>query len=244
MPLLDFHGQPATRHRHQEIDPTDPKHWSFIPNHWKNRAAVQQYGESPNRSLVLPPEPEPDRPWWYDYASHLRRNQKIDPLKAARIRVDSEAKENFHPRRYCGTCIWDDKQRTEETSHRPPGASRDACHGCIFSNYDVEIEDLRDKRDKAYFQWASAKNRIMDLESEKKNAQDPADKKRWVKSKKAAVKSLREAAEACKRVGINPGRRLRRETLHGKETENGKVLADQPTRPLEDKVVTYVFKRK
>lgn len=236
MPVTDFHGNPISRHPHQEIDPTDPQHWSFIPNHWRNRKAVQQYGDSPNLSLVLPPDPDPDAPWWYDYGSHLKRTPSIDPLAAVLIRVTYEARPKWHPRGFCYICQLDKAKPSEETAMRPPGTiDKDACNGCVLSNYDVEMDDIRKRRDDAYFQFAEAKHQVMRMEEKRKDAQSPGQKKSWVREMKDAQNQLKEAVEACKKAGLNPLRKRKAPVL---------TAGDQPTKTLESKVVTYVFKRK
>lgn len=206
----------VSRHRHHEIDPTDPKHWSYVPNHWSNRRRLQQYGEAKNAASVLPSQ-DSDEDWSYDHESHLKRGAQVDMFGASILRVDIEARKRFHPRAYCKVCDphWRDgdappKPEGAKDIPLPPGAaSREACDGCIFSFYDVRAEDLSAERDRAFTAWAAAKDRIAELEFRKRDAQTPGEKELWARDRRRASDRLKEAAEECRLVGIEPMRRKR-----------------------------------
>lgn len=197
----------------------------YIPNYWKSRQ--NRKGESPNLSTVgqenevipafgefsldveaiaypsdLNPAPQRDA---------LQTWQRLFELhEAGGFAPAYEFPEGHAAPRHCGACDKWDKLPNSVNSRRPPGpTSRDVCNGCMVSYLDATEESQGAARDDLYTAWVAAKETIQKLQAEKRDAQEPAEKKAWDRKRKRAVEALKAAANACKDAGLSVGVRRR-----------------------------------
>ena len=167
------------------------------------------------------------------FQSHLNPAPRRDPLEAAEILADMMAKPGFDRDRFCKKCDAWDKGMRAKSSERPPGAiSRDSCDGCVLSHLD-RAETLFDIRERLFNEWVGERARLDQINEQAKYAQLPAEKKQVQKLRRAAVKAVAAAKDACLMAGFDPAKRRRRRVA---------MSGEAPTAGLDRPVVTRDFR--